>query len=101
MMFFFILKEIARSWWVFAFAILTFALYEQAAGKVHRSIYKLENQASAFETKISDLESEQEELELEVASQNDPSWIEFSLIKGLGLVPEGYTKVYFEEEPGD
>lgn len=101
MLFVFILKEIIKSWWVFAFAILTFALFEQAAGIVQRSIHKLDTQVATLDVKIAELESEQEELEAEVRSQNDSAWIDYSLVKGLGLVPQGYTKVYFEDEPGE
>lgn len=37
----------------------------------------------------------QEDLLREIASQNDPSWIELVLMDKLGLVPEGQTKVHF------
>ena len=39
---------------------------------------------------------ERDDLFLQVQSQNDPSWIEMALMKSLGLVPEGQTKVYFK-----
>lgn len=38
------------------------------------------------------------ELEKIIASQNDPEWIEQTLMKVLGLVPEGYKKIVFLEE---
>jgi hypothetical protein len=97
----FIVREIMRSWWVFAFAIITFALYEQSAGRLGRSIQKLEKQQSLLEAEIAELANEQEELELQVASQCDANWTEFSLLKGLGLVPEGYTKFYMDDETHD
>ena len=94
----FIVREIVRSWWVFAFAILTFALYEQSSGRLGKSIQKLEKRESLLEHEIQELALEQEELELQVASQSDSSFTEFSLLKGLGLVPEGYTKIYMDDE---
>ena len=41
------------------------------------------------------LKDEKEYLELKIASQNDPAWIEMVLMRDLGVVPEGYLKVYF------
>jgi len=35
------------------------------------------------------------ELLEEIASQEDPAWIERVLIRRLGVVPEGQTKVVF------
>lgn len=35
------------------------------------------------------------ELVRHVNSQSDPAWIEMTLIKGLGLTPEGHQKVLF------
>ena len=90
-------KQLVRAWWVVAFAILTFALYEQSSGKLTRSIDKLKIQAAELEKSVTLAESTQVDLKLQVASQSDPTWIELSLIKGLGLVPEGYTKIYYEE----
>ena len=42
--------------------------------------------------------AEKGRLELEIHSQSDPLWIQLSLMKGLGLVPEGQKKVLFQEE---
>lgn len=39
-----------------------------------------------------------ESLTLQVNSQSDPEWVELALMKGLGLVPEGQTKVVFVEQ---
>ena len=36
-------------------------------------------------------------LELQIASQNDPAWIEMVLIRELGVVPEGFLKVHFKK----
>ncbi|MDB6082056.1 MAG: putative rane protein [Chlamydiia bacterium] len=85
-------------WWVLAFAILTFGLYEQASAKLLRATSRLETRTQELQEAIFQEESELEELKLQVGSQNDPTWIELALIKGLGLIPEGYTKIYFEEK---
>ena len=41
------------------------------------------------------LKNEKEYLELKIASQDDPAWIEMVLMRDLGVVPEGYLKVQF------
>ena len=41
---------------------------------------------------------EKEDLKLQINSQKDPAWIELTLMKGLGLVPEGQLKVYFTKD---
>ncbi len=91
-------KELVRSWWVLAFAIVTFALYEQASCRLMKGIEKLSIRAQDLENAICKAEKKQTELRLQVASQNDPQWIELSLIMGLGLVPDGYTKIYYTNE---
>jgi hypothetical protein len=40
---------------------------------------------------------EHEDLILQINSQSDPAWIQMTLMKGMGLVPEGQQKVYFIE----
>lgn len=37
-------------------------------------------------------------LEVEIASQKDPIWVEMMLIKKLGVVPEGCIKVKFKKD---
>lgn len=38
---------------------------------------------------------EREDLALQLQSETDPAWIEMLLMKDLGVVPEGWTKVHF------
>jgi hypothetical protein len=44
---------------------------------------------------------ERESLQLQIASQSDPSWIEMILIRDLGVVPEGWVKVHFTKGSSD
>ncbi len=39
---------------------------------------------------------QKEDLLLRLASQSDPGWIQMILMRDLGVVPEGYLKVYFK-----
>ena len=62
-----------------------------------KGIERLQVKALEIEGAIGKAENAQRDLKLQVASQSDPAWIELALIKGLGLVPEGYTKIYYKE----
>lgn len=89
-------KHLESFLWLAAFVVVTFLVYEQAKAKLMKSICSLEEKSAFLQAKIKEEEEVQEELKLQVASQSDPSWVELSLIKALGLVPEGYTKIYYE-----
>ena len=41
---------------------------------------------------------ENEDLQMQIQSQSDPLWIQMTLMKGLGLVPEGQKKVHFQDD---
>lgn len=89
---------ITRSWWLLLFLALFFVGFDQVMR--HR-----QNECDEVEARLAQLASErvqlmavQEDLQLQIASQNDPAWIEMALMKGLGLVPEGQIKVYFRTE---
>ena len=86
-----------KSWWVWVFAILAFSVYEQAAMKLEKEISTLDKEISSLEDRITEQVVRQEYLKLQQESFNDPAWIELSLIRSLGVVPEGYTKVYYKE----
>ena len=93
-----ILREIRSSWWLFAFTLVTFCIYEQASHHLVRKMKRLEQKMEKIETELEHKKKLNKELLCQVESQNDPAWIELSLIRVLGLVPEGYTKVFFTEE---
>lgn len=87
-----------RSWWVWTFAIVCFGLYEQAAMKLEKDIASLDKEIASLEGRIIEASCKQQYLALQKESFTDPAWIERTLIHGLGMVPEGYTKVYYKEE---
>lgn len=49
-----------------------------------------------MEIELSQALQNKEDLQLRIASQNDPAWIEMVLIRELGVVPEGFLKVHFK-----
>jgi hypothetical protein len=93
----FITLYLVKSWWVWVFLVACFGLYEQGAKKISHKIALLDKEMSELQTKYERALVQQEELSLQVASQNDPAWVELVLIRALGYVPEGSKKIYFRE----
>lgn len=89
---------VMRTWWLILFALLCFGLYEQGVRTKHQDYTKLHNQLIELEREHTMLLDKQEHLKLQVNSQSDPDWIELVLMRGLGLVPENQTKVFFSKK---
>ncbi len=87
-----------KSWWVWTFAIVCFGLYEQSAMKLEKEITSLDVEIENLEGRIHGAILKQQCQILQQESMHDPAWIELTLIRALGMVPEGYTKVYFKED---
>lgn len=84
-----------RSWWVIAFVLMSGIVYEQGLKK-RNSLYKhLNEQSLALQYQRQEALEQQQNLQLQINSQSDLAWVELTLMKGLGLVPEGQQKVYF------
>ena len=88
--------SISHYWWVALFIASSFGLYAHAAHKKKETISALQTYLQDLKQEKERLLQEKEELLLNIESQNDPAWIELTLMKGLGLVPDGKTKVYFD-----
>ena len=87
-----------KSWWVWACFIICFALYEQGSFILSREIQDLQSEIQLSSKKLLLATKRQQELKLQLGSLSDPAWIELELIQNLGVVPEGYTKIYFQNE---
>lgn len=87
-----------KSWWVWTFAIACFGLYEQASMKVARDITALDKEILSLEEQIVAASEKKQYLTLQQESFSDPAWIELTLIRVLGMVPEGYTKIYYKDK---
>jgi hypothetical protein len=86
---------LTNNWWVFLFIALSAAVFFHSVAKKNEVISSLDQHLSTLECEKTALLQVQEELLLQVNSQSDPAWIQLTLMKGLGLVPEGQSKVYF------
>lgn len=88
-----------RSWWVIIFLLLCAILYEQGIKETNRHYQQLNEQQIALQIEKQKALEKQQDLKCQINSQSDLAWIELTLMKGLGLVPEGEQKVYFYQEP--
>lgn len=59
---------------------------------IYATLTDLENKKSA-------LQLEEERMREEITSQSDPAWVEMVLIKKLGYVPKGSSKILFSGRP--
>ncbi|MBI3236562.1 MAG: hypothetical protein HYZ48_02480 [Chlamydiales bacterium] len=89
---------VSNSWWVLLFLIGCFSTYAHAMQKKGDVERILQEQLEVLSLQKQDLLQEKEDLLLQIQSQEDPRWIEMTLMKGLGLVPEGKLKVFFQKE---
>src|SRR5689334_22323586 len=89
-------KLIEHYWWVFVFIAMCFGIYIHAVHKKQKTIFALETHLQQLHIEKQRLVQENEDLQLNIHSQSDPAWVELTLMKGLGLVPEGKVKVYFD-----
>lgn len=78
-----------------AFVVICGCVYFQSVNKKKLVISSLDNQLVAMDEEKRILQQDKEDLLLQINSQSDPAWIQLTLMKGLGLVPEGQLKVYF------
>lgn len=85
-----------RSTWVILFILICFMLYEKGMRKRNQEYMKLQGHFEELDRKKSERLAERDRLALQINSQSDPAWVELTLMRGLGLVPEGATKVYFK-----
>lgn len=88
-----------QTWWIVLFALACYFAYEHGMRNREMEYAHLKNRYLELGQERQQLLSIQEDLLLQINSQSDPAWVELILIKGLGLVPEGQTKVYFESRP--
>lgn len=90
---------VQKSWWVIVFFLFSFFAYDHA---MKRRL----NEEAALKKKLADTQLQKEkalelqaDLKFQIASEDDPAWIELILMKDLGLVPEGQKKVVFKYIP--
>lgn len=89
---------ILRSWWVWGFLAVTYFFFEHSMEKRREVRSEIASRLVQLEKEKEVALEEQEDLLFQIDSQDDPAYVELVLKRRLGLVPEGQTKVYFQEE---
>lgn len=82
-------------WWVIAFVIGCSIVFERSLKEKSLIFNELTKQLSQLQHAKEQAIVEQQDLLLQINSQNDPAWIELTLMRALGLVPEGHQKIFF------
>jgi hypothetical protein len=89
-------RWLIQSWWMGVVLFVTFGLYFQGMSRKGAIEARMLSDAGRLSTEITRVKQERRQLECELASVSDPEWIELVLMRKLGVVPEGQTKVYFK-----
>ena len=89
---------IIANWWVIMLMIVLGIFYELSMRNFKFEYAKLKTYEKDLAYQKETALYKQKDLQLQVNSQSDPTYIELTLMKGLGLVPEGYKKVYFSHD---
>lgn len=84
-----------HAWWVVLFFLISFAAYEQGCRRISQEYNSLLLQLHDLEQEKEKALLLQKDLLLQISSQQDPAWVELTLMKGLGVVPEGQQKAFF------
>lgn len=85
-----------KSWWVILFLLACYFFYEHGIERREANFAKLQQQYLELQNEKKKALAIQKDLILQVNSQSDPEWVQLTLMKGLGLVPEGQVKVIFK-----
>lgn len=82
---------------VIFFILIGAFLYWQAIDKKNSVLRSLDEHILTLEQEKGALLETKDDLLLQTNSQSDPAWIQMTLMKRLGLLPEGQLKVYFSQ----
>ena len=85
-----------NSWWVIAFFLFCAILYEQGLKSRDEAFKHLRKQQHQLQDEKTKALAVQDNLKHQINSQSDPSYVELTLMKGLGLTPENQQKVFFD-----
>ncbi len=88
-------EGLLASWWVILFSLVCYGAFEVASARSESYILSLRADVAEKEAELRRAHEEQEELRRMIAAEADPAWVELTLMRCLGVVPEGQTKVFF------
>ncbi len=88
--------SIQKWWWCLLCCFLISLAYLHAIKRKQAALEEISFRFRETEQQLSLAMLEKEDLELRLASQSDPAWIEMVLMREIGVVPEGWMKVHFQ-----
>lgn len=86
-------------WWVVLWLLVCYIASERVHARRQSELLELSQQIDILRIAKEKALTQQEVLKRQIQSQSDPAWVELTLMRGLGLVPEGQVKVYFRTQP--
>lgn len=87
---------IQKWWWCMLCCFAISLVYLHAMKGKQAALREISFRYHEMEKQLAAAMEEKEDLELRLASQNDPAWIEMVLMREIGVVPEGWMKVHFQ-----
>ena len=75
-----------------------FTVYAQGMQKKSKDCFDLRDKITRLQEQKQSILRLHDDLVLQICSQSDPDWIELTLKRQLGVVPEGQKKVYFKKD---
>lgn len=90
-----VLKE---NWWVFLVFCITFSGCIFATSYQNNLAQKIQDKINILESKKKLAVEKKDYLQQMIQSKDDPDFISLTLIKVLGVIPEGQKKVIFTPE---
>lgn len=87
-----------KNWWVALFIVTCSVVYFNSVGKKNEVIASLDQRLEMLQEEKNTLLQKRDDLQLQINSQSDPAFVQLTLMKELGLVPEKQIKVYFHED---
>lgn len=84
-------------WWVCFVILLGLIVLEQGLSSLQIEQEQLRHKWRLLEQETKKNKTLRGILKLQIDSQSDPAWVELTLKRGLGLVPEGQSKIIFIE----
>lgn len=85
------------NWWVVVATLVILLTYEQGKRLVQENELYLRERLHELQIEKETLTKENIRLQQMIQSQSDPRWIELTLMRRLGVVPDGMKKVYFKK----
>lgn len=90
---------VIRSWWLILYLLGGGFVYDRAISQLRAQELRLQQRVFHLKTRLEKAQDKQQALSTHLAFWDNPQVIELALIHKLGLVPKGYEKICFQDQP--